>query len=73
MSQFCYTKKHSGVARVQVARFPVLQLPKNAGKAYETIRASPKLNGRTISNNDLCIAAHAKAKDLEFSRIQGRL
>lgn len=58
---------------------PVLPIPETAGDAYETIRASLESQGRPIGNNDLWIAAHAKAAGLtivtnnesEFRRIAG--
>ncbi len=58
---------------------PVLPVPEAAGNAYGTIRASLESQGRPIGNNDLWIAAHAKAAGLtivtnnerEFRRIAG--
>jgi tRNA(fMet)-specific endonuclease VapC len=58
---------------------PVLPIPETAGNTYGTIRASLEFQGRTIGNNDLWIAAHAKAADItlvtnnerEFRRISG--
>jgi tRNA(fMet)-specific endonuclease VapC len=58
---------------------PVLPLPENAGKAYGAIRASLQSRGEPIGNNDLWIAAHAKAAALtivtnnerKFQRIPG--
>ena len=58
---------------------PVLPMPENAGKTYGTIRASLESSGTPIGNNDLWIAAHAKASGLtivtnnerEFKRVQG--
>ena len=58
---------------------PVLPMPETAGKAYGAIRASLEAAGRPIGNNDLWIAAHAKAGKLtivtnnerEFQRIPG--
>jgi tRNA(fMet)-specific endonuclease VapC len=58
---------------------PVLPMPENAGKAYGEIRASLEAKGKPIGNNDLWIAAHAKAAALtivtnnerEFQRIPG--
>ena len=58
---------------------PVLPLPENAGKAYGAIRASLESRGEPIGNNDLWIAAHAKAAALtivtnnerEFQRVPG--
>jgi tRNA(fMet)-specific endonuclease VapC len=58
---------------------PVMELPVHAGKAYGAIRASLEIKGETIGNNDLWIAAHAKAAELilvtnnerEFRRIAG--
>lgn len=58
---------------------PVLPLPENAGIAYGVIRASLESAGELIGNNDLWIAAHAKAaaltivtnKEREFQRVPG--
>ena len=58
---------------------PVLPMPENAGKTYGTIRALLESKGTPIGNNDLWIAAHAKATALtivtnnerEFQRIPG--
>jgi tRNA(fMet)-specific endonuclease VapC len=58
---------------------PVLPIPENAGKAYGAIRALLESKGTPIGNNDLWIAAHAKAAALtivtnnerEFQRIPG--
>ena len=58
---------------------PVLPIPEAAGNAYGIIRASLDSKGTPIGNNDLWIAAHAKAADLtivtnnerEFQRIPG--
>lgn len=58
---------------------PVLPMPQNAGNAYGAIRASLESKGTPIGNNDLWIAAHAKAAALtivtnneqEFKRVPG--
>jgi len=58
---------------------PVLPMPENAGKTYGAIRASLESKGKPIGNNDLWIAAHAKAAALtivtnnerEFQRVPG--
>ena len=58
---------------------PVLPMPENTGKTYGAIRASLESKGRPIGNNDLWIAAHAKAEGLtivtnnerEFERVPG--
>src|SRR5271163_1440923 len=58
---------------------PVMELPLQAGQCYGTIRAALEAKGEIIGNNDLWIAAHAKAAALtlvtsneqEFRRIQG--
>jgi tRNA(fMet)-specific endonuclease VapC len=57
---------------------PVMKLPPRAGQAYGDIRAALELKGEMVGNNDLWIAAHAKAADLtlvtnnaqEFRRIK---
>jgi len=58
---------------------PVMELPFRAGEFYGSIRAALEADGCTIGNNDLWIAAHAKAASLilvtsnerEFRRVQG--
>jgi tRNA(fMet)-specific endonuclease VapC len=61
------------------ALLPVLPLPKEAGDTYGAVRANLEVRGEMIGNNDLWIAAHAKAAGLilvtnnerEFKRIPG--
>ena len=56
----------------------VLALPAEAGAHYGQIRAALERAGQPIGNNDLWIAAHARAADLtlisnnrrEFARIE---
>lgn len=58
---------------------PVMELPLQAAQFYGAIRAGLEARGEMIGNNDLWIAAHAKAAGLtlvtnnesEFRRIQG--
>jgi tRNA(fMet)-specific endonuclease VapC len=58
---------------------PVMGLPEEAAEAYGTIRAELERKGQMIGNNDLWIAAHAKAAGLtlvtnnerEFRRVRG--
>ena len=58
---------------------PVLPIPENTGNTYGVIRASLESKGIPIGNNDLWIAAHAKAATLtlvtnnerEFQRVPG--
>jgi tRNA(fMet)-specific endonuclease VapC len=58
---------------------PVLPVPENAGKTYGAIRSLLESRGEPIGNNDLWIAAHAKAAALtlvtnnerEFKRVPG--
>jgi len=58
---------------------PVIGLPEKAAETYGTIRAELERNGHMIGNNDLWIAAHAKAAGLtlvtnngrEFRRVRG--
>ena len=62
-----------------VGLLPVMELPMRTGEFYGSIRAILAAEGSVISNNDLWIAAHAKAAGLilvtnnerEFRRIQG--
>jgi tRNA(fMet)-specific endonuclease VapC len=57
----------------------VMDLPMQAGQYYGAIRAALESKGEMIGNNDLWIAAHAKAsgltlvtnKEHEFRRISG--
>ena len=61
------------------ALMPIMPLPQEAGRAYGMIRADLEAQGETIGNNDLWIAAHAKASGLvlvtnnerEFRRVNG--
>ncbi len=58
---------------------PVLPLPEAAAEAYGIMRAELERKGEMIGNNDLWIAAHAKAAGLtlvtnnerEFRRVHG--
>ena len=58
---------------------PVMPIPENAGNTYGAIRAALESKGEPIGNNDLWIAAHAKAASLivvtnneqEFQRVPG--
>ena len=58
---------------------PVQELPATAGIAYGALRAALERSGEIIANNDLWIAAHARAADLtlvtnnerEFRRVPG--
>jgi tRNA(fMet)-specific endonuclease VapC len=58
---------------------PVMALPLEAGQFYGAIRAALEAKGEMIGNNDLWIAAHAKAAGLtlvtnnerEFRRVEG--
>ncbi|MBM3513018.1 MAG: type II toxin-antitoxin system VapC family toxin [Alphaproteobacteria bacterium] len=62
-----------------ISLIPVMPLPLNAGQTYGAIRATLETKGEVIGNNDLWIAAHAKAADLtlvtnnerEFKRVAG--
>jgi len=58
---------------------PVMGLPETAAEAYGTVRAELERKGQMIGNNDLWIAAHAKAAGLTlvtnnergFRRVRG--
>jgi tRNA(fMet)-specific endonuclease VapC len=70
-------------ARRQLAELagllPIMELPLRAGEFYGSIRAALAAAGGMIGNNDLWIAAHAKAARLilvtnnerEFRRVEG--
>jgi len=57
----------------------VLPLPADAGRSYGILRAELEANGCVIGNNDLWIAAHARAANFilvtnnerEFQRVSG--
>jgi tRNA(fMet)-specific endonuclease VapC len=65
--------------REQAGLVPIMALPLQAGEFYGAIRAALEAKGEMIGNNDLWIAAHAKAAGLtlvtnnerEFRRIHG--
>ena len=75
--------KQSDLAFVKLAALaevlPVLPLPATAADSYGVIRAELDRAGQIIGNNDLWIAAHAKAENLtlvtnnerEFRRVRG--
>lgn len=58
---------------------PVMSLPEESARVYGETRAGLEMQGQIIGNNDLWIAAHAKASGLilvtnnerEFKRIPG--
>ena len=62
-----------------VSLLPVLPLPETGGQTYGAIRSVLESGGNIIGNNDLWIAAHAKAQGLivvtnndgEFKRVPG--
>ena len=72
-------KKVMQLLREFKSSVPVLPIPENTGSNYGTIRALLESNGTPIGNNDLWIAAHAKAAALtlvtnnerEFQRVPG--
>jgi tRNA(fMet)-specific endonuclease VapC len=61
------------------ARSRILPLPVDASRTYGALRAELEAGGRIMGNNDLWIAAHAKAAKLvlvtnnkrEFQRVSG--
>lgn len=65
--------------RELVTLLPILPLPENAANMYGAIRSLLESRGERIGNNDLWIAAHAKASELvlvtnnerEFRRVPG--
>lgn len=50
--------------RELMAYLPVLPMPADVGEAYGAIRAVLEAKGEVIGNNDLWIAAHARAAKL---------
>ena len=68
-----------GLLRELARVLPVMGLPEAAAETYGTIRAELERKGQMIGNNDLWIAAHAKAAGLtlvtnneqEFRRVRG--
>jgi tRNA(fMet)-specific endonuclease VapC len=62
-----------------ISLIPVLPMPSTAGETYGALRAALEAKGMPIGNNDLWIAAHAKAVGLtlvsnnlrEFERVPG--
>ena len=74
-----YRDKVLGLLEEFAAMVPVLPLKEQVGLTYGRIRASLESQGKTIGNNDLWIAAHAKADELtlvtnnerEFKRVPG--
>jgi tRNA(fMet)-specific endonuclease VapC len=68
-----------GLLRELARVLPVMGLPETAAEAYGMIRAELERKGQMIGNNDLWIAAHAKAAGLtlvtnnerEFRRVRG--
>jgi len=68
-----------GLLRELAQVLPVRSLPETAAESYGTIRAELERKGEMIGNNDLWIAAHAKAAGLtlvtnnerEFRRVRG--
>lgn len=61
------------------AAIPLANLPESAGEHYGQIKAELQKNGQIIGNNDLWLAAHARAEgwimvtnnEREFARIPG--
>jgi tRNA(fMet)-specific endonuclease VapC len=68
-----------GLLEELVGMIPAMPLPPEAGHTYGAIRTALEAKGEIIGNNDLWIAAHAKAAGLtlvtnntrEFNRIAG--
>jgi tRNA(fMet)-specific endonuclease VapC len=68
-----------GLLEELAALMPVMPLPPETGHVYGAIRAALEARGEVIGNNDLWIAAHAKAVGLtlvtnnarEFRRVSG--
>jgi tRNA(fMet)-specific endonuclease VapC len=58
--------RNAGFTALQelIGLMPVLPLPADAGEVYGNIRATLERDGNVIGNNDLWIAAHARAAKL---------
>ncbi len=75
------SEREAGVLQLQriVELVPALPLPEVAATVYGAMRADLESRGQMIGNNDLWIAAHAKASGLtlvtnnerEFRRVRG--
>jgi len=82
--RFCAEKSQAreraleSIQRLQ-ERIEICPVPLSAGEHYGEIRASLQRSGQPIGNNDLWIAAHARAEDwilvtnneTEFRRVPG--
>lgn len=72
------SQKALGILDELVAYLPVLPMENEVAAHYADIRANLEARGRPIGNNDLWIAAHARALDLtlvsnnikEFERVE---
>lgn len=74
-------RRADGLLRLEALReiAPVLDLPQEAAAIYGELRATLERGGTSIGNNDLWIAAHARASGLilvsnntrEFERVPG--
>ncbi|WP_019896058.1 type II toxin-antitoxin system tRNA(fMet)-specific endonuclease VapC [Hydrogenovibrio halophilus] len=72
------SQKALGILDELVAYLPVLSMENEVAAHYADIRANLEARGRPIGNNDLWIAAHARALDLilvsnnikEFERVE---
>ncbi|MDR9499776.1 MAG: type II toxin-antitoxin system VapC family toxin [Hydrogenovibrio sp.] len=72
------SQKAQGILDELVAYLPVLPMENEVAAHYADIRANLEARGRPIGNNDLWIAAHARALDLilvsnnikEFERVE---
>jgi tRNA(fMet)-specific endonuclease VapC len=59
-----FREQASGQLAELAGLLPIIELPMRAGEFYGSIRASLATEGGMIGNNDLWIAAHAKAAGL---------
>ena len=74
-----FRQRALGQSAELAALLPLMELPLRAGELYGSIRAALAAEGCMIGNNDLWIAAHAKAAGLilvtsnerEFRRTEG--
>lgn len=74
-----YSERSLSILEQLLKYIPALPVPEKVARAYAEIRADLSARGQVIGNNDLWIAAHARAEGLilvtnnvrEFARVDG--